>query len=166
MFPLFWLLRNLGGLARWGGVLGGGQGRVGVAEPGKGGRGRGQSQAAPTAPDRTRNSSRTEAGETQKETHTHRETASYTQPERGGGAHAGGCSPAPRTGSGPESVLQARPRSLLCPRLSARAPLCAASTPQPPDLGSFSLQSSKRGFWTDARPQARILRWWKAGGTA
>lgn len=84
MFPLFWLLRNLGGLARWGGVLGGGQGRVGVAEPGKGGRGRGQSQAAPTAPDRTRNSSRTEAGETQKETHTQRDSELHTARKRRG----------------------------------------------------------------------------------
>lgn len=133
MFPLFWLLRNLGGLARWGGSWEEAREEWGWQSLGRGGGGEVRAKPPPQLPTEPEIPAERRR-ERHRKRHTHRETASYTQPERGGGAHAGGCSPAPRTGSGPESVLQARPRSLLCPRLSARAPLCAASTPQPPDL--------------------------------
>lgn len=131
-----------------------------------GGRGRGRSQAAPAAPDRTRNSSRTEAGETQRETHTQRQRATRGQKEEG--AHAlGGAAPPPTPGRevGRSQYTKLVPAAFPAPasllsHLRVRRPAHSRLT------WSFSPQSSRRAFWTDARPQARIPRWWKAGGAA
>lgn len=161
MFPLFWLLRNLGGLARWVGP-GRRPGKSGGGRAWEGGEGRGQSQASPTAPDRTRNSSRTEAGETQKDTHTHTQRPRATHSQKEQGAQAPGTQPAPRPGrEGPESAPSS---SRGLPRLCSAASVCGV---RPARLTwPLSLQTSRRGFWTDARPQARIRRWWKVGGAA
>ena len=101
------------------------------------GRGEGERSepSRPHSSDRTRNSSRTEAGETEKERHTQRETESYTQPERVGGAHAWVWNPGPAPDrkwagvSKPSSSSQPSP-----PRLCVQPLLCATFTPQPPDL--------------------------------
>lgn len=71
MFPLDLASKKLEGHGRVGGAWEGARDEWGRQSLG-GGRGRGQSQATPTAPDRTRNSSRTEAGETEKERDTQR----------------------------------------------------------------------------------------------
>lgn len=72
-FPLFWLLRNLGGPARWVGP-GRRPGKSGGGRAWEGGEGERSEPSRPHSSDRTRNSSRTEAGETEKERHTHTET--------------------------------------------------------------------------------------------
>lgn len=73
VFPLFGLLRNLGGPARWVGP-GRRPGKSGGGRAWEGGEGERSEPSRPHSSDRTRNSSRMEAGETEKERHTHRET--------------------------------------------------------------------------------------------
>lgn len=140
---------------------------MGAAEPG-GGRGRGQSQATPTAPDRTRNSSRTEAGETE-ERDTYRESATHSQ--KGEGDTHTWVWNTPHTHTYKRAVGRRQPikssSSLQSPDsclLSSH--LLASSTPRPPNLPLFSLQSLKKGCWTDAPPRDPILPWWKVAGAA
>lgn len=165
MFPLFWLLRNLGGLARWVGP-GRRPGKSGGGRAWGGGRGRGQSQAAPTAPTEPEiPAERRRERQRRRDTHRERQRATHSQKEWGAHTLGYGTPAPPRTGSGPESVNRAHPRSLLRP-VSVFSRFYVRRLPHSRLTWPFSLQSSRRGFWTDARPQDRILRWWKVGGTA
>lgn len=134
MFPLTWLLRNLGGIVWWV-EPGRGPEMSGGGRAWNGGRGRGQSQVAPTAPDRTRNSSRVEAGETERDTYRDRELATHSQKEEG--VHTlgyGAPSKYTQWARVSNAVNQAHLCRLLYPCLCSQPPLSAASCPQPPNL--------------------------------
>ena len=49
---------------------------------------------------------------------------------------------------------------------SVLSPLCLQRPPRSLLTYPFSLQSSRRGCWTDALPQDPILLWWKVEGAA
>lgn len=165
MFPLFWLLRNLGGLARWGGGPGRRPGKSGGGRAWEGGEGE---RSEPSRPHSSRQNQKFQQNgggrDTERDTHTERQRATHSQKEEG--AHTlGDAAPPPGQEVGRSQSSKLVPAAFSAPA-SLLGPLCVQRPPHSRLTWSFSLQSSKRGFWTDARPQARILRWWKAGGTA
>lgn len=81
----------------------------------EGGRGRGHSQPAPAAPDRTRNSSRTEAGETEKERDTYRDRELHTAKKGKGCTHLAIETPPPTYMRG--GLRAVNPSSTLQPSL-------------------------------------------------
>lgn len=164
MSPLFWLLRTLGGMVGLGGCPERRPGISGGSRAWEGGRGRGQSQAAPTAPDRTRNSSRTEAGETERERHIQRQRATHSQQGEGGTHTWVWNRPLDQRWAGVRKSSSSSQPSLPLPLFSA--PLCLQRPSCSLLTYPFSLQSSRRGCWTDALPQDPILLWWKVEGAA
>lgn len=119
----------------------------------EGGRGRGHSQPAPAAPDRTRNSSRTEAGETEKERDTYRDRELHTAKKGKGCTHLAIETPPPHI----HALTRARARwaegcksELNFTAFSTPAfvlnHLCLQRSPRSLLTDPFSPQSSRRGW--------------------
>lgn len=138
---------------------------MGVAEPGKGGGREVRAKPPPqllTEPEIPAERRR----ERQRASETHAETESYTQPERGAGHTYLGMDPPTHTQGGQEAVIQEI--KLVFPASSVPASLLNHFFLQYPPHSfltcPFSLQSSRKGFWTGALPQDRIPLWWKVAG--
>lgn len=137
---------------------------MGVAEPGKGGGREVRAKPPPqllTEPEIPAERRR----ERQSERDTCRDRELHTA-RKGSRAHTLGYGPPTHTQGGQEAVIQEI--KLVFPASSVPASLLNHFFLQYPPHSfltcPFSLQSSRKGFWTGALPQDRIPLWWKVAG--